>query len=183
MKMKKSTQVAVGGLASALCLVLMFMTGLIPFSTYALPATAGIVLIAVLEENGPQTALLVYGAVSILSMFIVPDREAALTFVVFFGYYPIIKPWFDRIRSKVLRAGSKLLLYNLVIFLLYSVVIRLFGLGEVLNEMQQMGQTGLIVLAVLANIMLILYDRALTALYIAYVRVFRVRILKHLGRG
>ena len=41
---KKSTQVALGGLAAALCTLLMFLTGMIPFATYALPAAAGIVL-------------------------------------------------------------------------------------------------------------------------------------------
>ena len=38
----KSTQVAVGGMASGLCLLLMFMTGMVPFSEYAFPAFAGI---------------------------------------------------------------------------------------------------------------------------------------------
>ena len=55
-QMKKSTQVALGGLSSALCLLLMFMTGLIPFSSYIFPALAGIVLISVREENGLKTA-------------------------------------------------------------------------------------------------------------------------------
>ena len=42
---KKSQQVALGGIATALCIVLMFATGMIPFSYYALPALAGLVLI------------------------------------------------------------------------------------------------------------------------------------------
>ena len=41
---KKSQQVALGGIATALCIVLMFATGMIPFSYYALPALAGLVL-------------------------------------------------------------------------------------------------------------------------------------------
>ena len=58
---KKSTQVALGGLAAALCTLLMFLTGMIPFATYALPAAAGIVLVAVVVENGASTAALVTG--------------------------------------------------------------------------------------------------------------------------
>ena len=42
----KSSQVAVGGMASGLCLLLMFLTGMIPFSEYACPTFAGLVLIA-----------------------------------------------------------------------------------------------------------------------------------------
>ena len=36
-----------GGLASALCVLLMFLTGMVPFATYAMPAAAGTVLLAV----------------------------------------------------------------------------------------------------------------------------------------
>ena len=38
--MKKSKQVAAGGIAASLCLLLMFLTGLFPLATYALPAMA-----------------------------------------------------------------------------------------------------------------------------------------------
>ena len=105
--MKKSTQVAVGGLASALCLLLMFLTGMIPFTTYALPAMAGIVLIAVVIENGTQTAALVYVSVSLLSLFLSPDKEAALMFLCFFGYYPVIKAKLEQIRPKLLELLAK----------------------------------------------------------------------------
>ena len=90
MKARKSTQVALGGMSSALCLLLMFMTGLIPFGTFALPAMAGIVLIVVVVEMGRSTAALVYGAVSLLSLFMCPDKEAAMMFIGFFGCYPVI---------------------------------------------------------------------------------------------
>ena len=45
--MKRSTKIALGGMITGLCIMLMFMTGLFPFATYALPAAAGIVLVAV----------------------------------------------------------------------------------------------------------------------------------------
>ena len=83
---RKSTQVAIGGVAAALCLILMFCTGLVPFATYALPALSGVVLIAVVAEMGWRTAMVVYAAVALLSVGIVPDREAAMLFIFFFGY-------------------------------------------------------------------------------------------------
>lgn len=47
---KKSTQVAMGGIASALCLLLMILT-IIPIATYTMPALAGMVLIVVVIEK------------------------------------------------------------------------------------------------------------------------------------
>ena len=95
---KKSAQVALGGIATGMCIALMFATGMIPFSYYALPALAGLVLIAVREENGLSTALIVFAAVSLLSVFVVPIKEAALLFIAFFGYYPILQESFAKIR-------------------------------------------------------------------------------------
>ena len=43
---KKSTQVAMGGIASALCLLLMLLT-IIPIATYTMPALAGMVLFGI----------------------------------------------------------------------------------------------------------------------------------------
>lgn len=71
---KKSGQVALGGIATGMCIALMFATGMIPFSYYALPALAGLVLIAVREENGLSTALIVFAAVSLLSVFVVAGQ-------------------------------------------------------------------------------------------------------------
>lgn len=64
-----------GGIASALCLLLMMLT-IIPIATYTMPALAGMVLIVVVIENGYSTAWMVYAAVGFLSLFICPDKEA-----------------------------------------------------------------------------------------------------------
>ena len=119
-QMKKSTQVALGGLSSALCLLLMFMTGLIPFSSYIFPALAGIVLISVREENGLKTALLVYAATSLLALLIIPDREAVMMYIMLLGYYPLAKPWIERL-ARPLSILFKLLLFNIVVVAFYYV--------------------------------------------------------------
>ena len=81
--MRNSGKIALGGLISALCLVCMFLTGLIPFATIALPAIAGVLLIVVVIELGKRWALLVYAAVSLLSILLTADMEAKLLFILF----------------------------------------------------------------------------------------------------
>lgn len=76
--MSKSKQIAAGGIASSLCLLTMFLTGVFPFATYALPAIAGTLLVVVVLELNRATAVMVYVSVSLLSLFIAPDKEAAL---------------------------------------------------------------------------------------------------------
>ena len=178
-KMRKSTQVALGGLASSLCLVLMFMTGLFPFATYALPAMAGIILIIIVIENGPSTAWLVYTAVSLLSMFVVPDKEAALIFIAFFGYYPILKQSIEKhIKFKPLQLVIKFIIFNTAIILMYTVLIRFIGATEAIMEMGAMGRAGEILLLVMGNITFAIYDFALTLLITVYFKVLRKKIIK-----
>ena len=162
-----------GGLASALCVLLMFLTGMVPFATYAMPAAAGTVLLAVVIENGRKVALLVYLAVSFLSFFVVPDREAALMFFFFFGYYSIIKGPLDRVRPKPLQFVIKTLIFNAAVIAAYWIFINLFGIKDVLDSFGTFGQYSLLVLLVLANITFWIYDFFLSNAIVAYCNWFR----------
>ena len=47
MKSSMAVKVAVGGVFSAIALVLMMLTGVFPFGTYAFPVIAGVMLIVI----------------------------------------------------------------------------------------------------------------------------------------
>lgn len=174
---RKSSQVAMGGLAAALCLLLMFMTGMIPFATYALPALAGVVLIAVVAENGFKTALVVYAAVSLLSLAVVPDREAALMFIFFFGYYPAVKELIEKLRFAPVRLVIKYLLFNVSMIVAYWVVIHVLGIAEILESFGDFGKYSPYVILALGNVVFAVYDYALTNLIYVYHNWFRVKFL------
>lgn len=48
--MNKTVKIAITSIVTALSLVFMFMTGLLPFMTYALPGLAGMLLMVVVIE-------------------------------------------------------------------------------------------------------------------------------------
>lgn len=141
--MRKSTQVAVGGITASLCLLFMFMTGFMPFATYALPAISGGILIAIVIENGYKTATLVYLAVSFLSLFICPDKESVLVFIAFFGYYPIIKGKIEKLRNRALEAVVKFGIFNTALITSYYVVANVLGFAQILAGMDELGVYGL----------------------------------------
>lgn len=180
-KAKKSTQVALGGLAAALCLLLMFMTGMIPFGEYALPAFAGIILIAVVVENGSKTATLVYAAVSILAIFMVPRIEASMMFIFFFGYYPILQTQLIKIRFKPLQYLVKFAIFNVMIVSAYLVVIHLFGLTEILDSFGSFGKYSALVLLALGNVFFGIYDFTVDNLHYVYINWFRPKFLRRVG--
>ncbi len=178
---RKSTQVAIGGVAAGLCLLLMFMTGMIPFATYALPAVAGIVLIAVVAEMGWRTALVVYAAVSLLSLGIVPDREAALLFIFFFGYYPVIKGLLERLPTKVLQLLIKFLIFNITMIFSYLVIIYVLGIPDILESFGDFGRYSALVILGMGNVVFAVYDFALTNISIVYLQWFRPKMLGKAG--
>ncbi|MCI8652268.1 MAG: hypothetical protein HFF11_01050 [Angelakisella sp.] len=175
----KSSQVAVGGMASGLCLLLMFLTGMIPFSEYACPTFAGLVLIAVAEEMGRKTALIVYGAVSLLSLLLTPSKEAAILFVFFFGYYPVIRAvLMEKVAVRPVRLLLKLLLFNGMIVLSYLIVIHVLGIPDILEEFGSFGQYSALVLLLFGNIFFFVYDYTVGNLTEVYTDYFAPRFLR-----
>lgn len=173
-----SSQIAIGGVFAALCLVIMFSTAFIPFGTYALPCLAGAMLVVVVIENGRNVAWMVYVSVSLLSILIVPDKEAVLVFVVFLGYYPIIKSNLERFCSRLVEYFCKLALFNFTIISGYAVMAYVFGLSELIADLGDLGRIGMAVLIFLANVVFILYDVALTRYCIIYVRRIRQSLVR-----
>jgi hypothetical protein len=119
-----------------------------------------VLLMVVLKTTGSRVAWAWYGAVSILSVLLGPDKEAAAVFV-FLGYYPIIKPWMDRRKLAIL---WKLALFNVAIFVMYTVLIHVFGLAEVAAEFEELGTVLTAVTLVLGNATLFVLDMLLTVL-------------------
>ena len=168
------------GMAAALCVALMLLGAVVPVLMFVAPAAASLVIATVCVECGRTMAFTAYGAVSLLSLLFVPDKEVALTFVVLLGYYPLVKPYFDRIRPPLLRGGAKLRLCTGAVLALYGVVLLLVPAGSISQELKT---TALIVsLSTLAmgNVAFLLYDRALHNLLQVYRLVWQPRLHKML---
>lgn len=180
---RKSWSLAYCGMAAALCLALMLLGAIFPVAMFIAPAVAGFLIATVQVECGRKLAFTAYGAVSLLALLFVPDKEVALIFTVLLGYYPLVKPRFDRIRFRMLRAGAKLLLCNGAVLAMYGLLLVLFPAGEVAQELK----TAALALAgatlALGNVAFLLYDRTLVNLLRVYQLVWRPRLHRMTGRG
>ena len=99
-KRTPAANMALGGVLAALAVVIMSMGTLIPVATYVCPMICCLILQLVRKICGNRIGWAWYGAVSILSLLMAPDKEAAAVFLAL-GYYPILKPKFDRKRGKL----------------------------------------------------------------------------------
>ncbi len=167
--MKKQTmQVAFSAVIAALATVVMAMAGIVPVATVALPAFAGLCVIPVVYEFGVRWGFGVYFSVSLLSFFLVADREAALMYVVFFGYYPVLFAFFGRIRRRLLRVVVKVLVFNTAMVL--ETLAALFVLGIPYEALFFGGAWGILLMLVLLNLLLFLYDYTIPGLIVMYGR-------------
>jgi len=155
---------------AALSVIIMLCAGILQVAVFAAPMMSGLILIPLCDEFGTKHALTVYLAVSLLSAFMVPDIEAVALFVAFFGYYPIIRRHFDRIGSKSVRTVSKFVLFNLAIIGAYLVIINLFGLTSLKEELFDVFGA---VLLLGGNFLFYHYDRIIWGLSYVYVNRFR----------
>ena len=88
--MRESTKASLGGIIAALSIVIMLLTYVSPLLVYTAPPFAGILLLIIINELGFRWSAATFAAVSLLSVFIIADKEAAVFYTMFFGYYPIL---------------------------------------------------------------------------------------------
>lgn len=180
-QLKKSTKIALAGTMAALCVVLMFLTGLFPFATLAIPALAGLLIAVMVVELGPLYAAMVYASSALLSFLVTPDLEASLVFCLFFGYYPLIKYWVERRRMK--KAAEyllKLLCCNLSMALLAGISLFVWGISYIAAQAAPLGGVwvAVAVVAAVGNGVFLLFDVALTRVISAYILWFRPKYLR-----
>ena len=120
--MKKSSKISLCGMMCALSVVFMFLTGVFPYATYALPALAGLTLIVLVVETSKKWAFIAYLAISLISLLVAPDRMAALLFILFFGYYPIVKSVLETKCKRVPEWIWKLVLFNAAVVVTYCLM-------------------------------------------------------------
>lgn len=166
--MKRRTKtLALCGVLAALAVALLFLGGALPFAAIACPVLASLVLIPVYAETGWKWGLAWYLTVALLGLLLAPDKEAAILFV-FFGYYPILRKWFCRLRSGILRWAVRLIYVNLAVFAAYALMIFVFRMESIAQEYAQMKLILLLALLLLANISFVIYDLLIGRLEIYY---------------
>ena len=177
MKARKSWAMAYCGMAAALSVALMLLGAVVPVLMFIAPAVASLLIATVCVECGRTMALTAYGAVSLLSLLFVPDKEVALVFVFLLGYYPLVKPRFERIHLPLVRV-----LCNGGILAMYGLVLLLVPAGSISQELKTTALAVSLATLAMGNVAFLLYDRALHNLLQVYQLVWRPKLHKMLGK-
>ena len=137
----------------------MMLTTLVPVFMYVLPIVTGLLVLFTADLSNKKWGAGVYFSTAFLSLLLITDKEAALTYALFFGYYPLIKDIIEGL-PKALAWGLKVILFNVAAVGVGALSFYLFGVsGEEYNEF---GKYTIPILLVMANVAFILYDFCLT---------------------
>lgn len=117
----RARAVALGGMFSALAVVMMSIGSIIPSLDMSSAFIAGIVIMVVRMEINRTAPITVYLVSGILSLIILPNRFAGICFMCYYGLYPIVKEYIERLRLKPV----KWLLKFATFLLMYTVMIKL----------------------------------------------------------
>ena len=163
-----SYRVALGGIVASLCLIAMFLAGILPAFYLILPMIAGVLMMIIATEVSTSWALLTYIAVSLLSLLITADKEAALIFIMLFGHYPILRFYLQKIRLGLVRFILKMMIFNVCVLSFFYITVYIFGLKEMLEQFDDFGRYGGLIMLAVCNVIFILYDYNLEMFYYIY---------------
>lgn len=177
--MKKANRLAFNvafcGIVTALAAVFMFLS-IIPSFAYVVPAFAGMVIWTVTQHMNVKWAYMCYGASCLISLMLVPEPEANMFFVFFFGYYPTLCIVLEKIKNKILRFLVKLVIFNVAVVLAYNLMMILFPLEDALEGMEMFGDLAIYAFWGFGNIAFVIYDFALMTLKEAYIKLLKLKV-------
>jgi len=168
-KKSNAAKTAVAGVFAAVCVVLLFIGSLLDTLDLSAAAAASVAVLAVLIEAGTGYALGAYGAASVISLLVLPQKSAALEFALFAGYYPILKVYLHKIRPRALSYAARLAVFNAAFCLL------LYGFRSILTA----GETVVFpdwVFFIAGNAVFLVYDLALEKLSFFYITRVRNKL-------
>ena len=164
-------KLAICAMLSALSVVLLYAGSLIEVLDISMAVFASLLcIIAVIEYSG-SAPWMIYGVTSILSLLLLPSKTPATLYALFFGFYPILKENFEK-RGKLLCWVLKEAVFNVSLAFMITASILLLGLTD--NAL--VTPITLSVLILLAELVFVLYDIALTRLITFYIVRLRSRL-------
>lgn len=178
MRNKLAFRIALGGVISSLSVFMMFCSGILPMLDYTIPTFTGFLMVIMIVETNAAWAFMTYVAVSLLALLITPNLQVSLLFIMFMGYYPILKYYLDKMKARFAAIVIKFVVFNAAIISFYLLFQFVFMTEDMLEGMERFGKYAALVLLLIANVFFVLYDRLVGNLTVLYVNWFRHKILR-----
>ncbi len=167
MKRKEIKKLALSAIICALSVVIIVIGCVLDMVDLTACAVAsGAVAFACTELRG-KYPYLIYAVTAALSLILFPGSTASIYYVVFMGYYPIIKKFIEKI------PGIFSMILKLASFNAALGIIALLSRFLFISEDADTGTALVVTIIIFANIFFVVFDLALTVITSAYLHHFR----------
>ena len=171
----KTKKLTLSATLAAMGVVLLIIGGIVEVLDLSMAALASFFCIFAVIEMGRGYPWMIYAATGILSVILMPQGLGGWFYLIFFGYYPIVKEKLERLHNPVVW-GLKLLVFNLAItaygiicfFLFFGQLKALFDEVALMLGGASLGAVVVIAIYVALNLVFVVYDIALTRLITFY---------------
>ncbi|MBQ8208708.1 MAG: hypothetical protein IJZ89_08250 [Clostridia bacterium] len=163
---KKSKKIAFCALFSALGVVLMYLGAIIEVLDISMACIASMICVMALVEIGGAYPWLVFGVTGAISFLILPQKFGALIYICLAGYYPMLKCFFERTKSRAAEWILKIAVFNIAMGIMVLLAVFVLSIPD-------MTKWYIIALFVLGNITFVAYDIALSMLIRLYFLKYR----------
>lgn len=168
--MKNSKIIAYSGVATALSVVMLFLGSIFWVLGYTMPLVASLVMIILLDSISQKSALLTFVSTSIISFILLNDKECVLLYILFFGYYPLIRDKINDIKPKFLSYLLKFITFNAAMVLTQVLCVYVFGIP--FDDM--LGKWGIVLFVLCLNLVFVVFDK----LYTLLLKLYRIKLKK-----
>lgn len=121
--------ITLGAMCAALGLLCLYAAAVLPTGRIAAYFLSSIWVYVLCAESAYIGALAVYITTSLLALILIPDRAAAVPYIVLLGHFGIFKTWFDSVMpDKVVQSAVKVLYCDVFFILGVFAAIKLLGL-------------------------------------------------------
>ena len=115
-------QIARGGLMTGVSVALLYIATFLSIASWAACMVVGFLPELFFLVGEKKTGCLVYAATAALSLFLLPDKVIAILYAGLFGLYTVLRFFFERIPSRIIRWLCKLVFGNIwVIIVLWCI--------------------------------------------------------------
>ena len=178
---QKTKKLTLGAILSALGVAMLLIGSMIEVMDLSMAALASFFCIFAVIELGGAYPWLIFAVTGVLSLILMPLSMGGWFYLLFFGYYPILKEKLEK-KKRTISWLLKIVLFNTSLALgVVAAYFLFFGnTGEGIENAffmifcgEDVGKAMAIVTYLLANVVFVVYDIALTRLITYY--FFKIR--------
>ena len=116
-----SKKIALTGIFTALAAASLFLENIFPTGKLGFYVLAGFILSVVIMECGLFFGWISYGAVSVLSLLVVPEKTAVVPYFLFFDIYSLVKSHIEKLNRRIPEWVLKFLFFNISLYFMWNI--------------------------------------------------------------